>query len=101
MTSNDERNTLRLRIEQYMTRAETLKKQTAQPKNPSSQESAKNTLVDAKVPTLRHQQIMIEENSTGHSYATVFGRYLNDEVTEIEIDDPYIRLFHQVRPGIQ
>lgn len=43
-----------------------------------------------------HEQIIIENDSSGHSYATVFGRFLDSTVKEIEIDDPYIRVFHQV-----
>lgn len=38
----------------------------------------------------------IIENSTGHSYDTVFGKYLKDDVTEISLDEPYIRENYQV-----
>lgn len=38
----------------------------------------------------------IESGSTGHSYASVFGRFLDGTVTYIDIEDPYIRAFHQV-----
>ena len=85
---------LRLKIEGYMTRAEVLKKQIALPKDP--EDSVTSSQKASKVATLQHQQIIIEENSTGHSYATLFGKYLNEDVTEIEIEDPYIRIFHQV-----
>ena len=40
--------------------------------------------------------IEIKENSTGHSYNTIFGSYLQETVIEIEIKDAYIRVFHQV-----
>jgi len=38
----------------------------------------------------------IEDGSTGHSYASVFGRFLDGNVIYIDIEDPYIRAFHQV-----
>lgn len=38
----------------------------------------------------------IENGSTGHGYASVFGRFLDGTVTYINIEDPYIRAFHQV-----
>ncbi|XP_011701468.1 PREDICTED: MIT domain-containing protein 1-like [Wasmannia auropunctata] len=37
----------------------------------------------------------IEDGSTGHGYASVFGRFLDGTVTHIDIEDPYIRAFHQ------
>ncbi|XP_036139370.1 MIT domain-containing protein 1 [Monomorium pharaonis] len=37
----------------------------------------------------------IEDGSTGHGYASVFGRFLDATVTHIDIEDPYIRVFHQ------
>ncbi|EZA50921.1 hypothetical protein DMN91_012811 [Ooceraea biroi] len=37
----------------------------------------------------------IENGSTGHGYASVFGRFLDGNVTYIDIEDPYIRAFHQ------
>ncbi|XP_032671398.1 MIT domain-containing protein 1-like [Odontomachus brunneus] len=37
----------------------------------------------------------IESGSIGHSYASVFGRFLDNSVTFINIEDPYIRAFHQ------
>lgn len=91
--SNEEKMKLRSKIENYMSRAEILKKQiTFVKKHQEIAQSDKST----KISTLQHSQIIIEENSTGHSYETVFGKYLNENVTQIEIDDPYIRLFHQV-----
>lgn len=38
----------------------------------------------------------IENGSTGYGYASVFGRFLDGTVTYIDIEDPYIRAFHQV-----
>jgi len=77
-----------------MTRAEILKEQITLQKS-LEDEALKNQL-STKVSSLQHQQIIIEDNSSGHSYKTVFGKYLNEDVTEIEIEDPYIRIFHQV-----
>lgn len=38
----------------------------------------------------------IENDSMGYSYANVFGQYLDEKVTQIVIEDPYVRMHHQV-----
>nr|XP_048286242.1 MIT domain-containing protein 1 isoform X2 [Myodes glareolus] len=43
-----------------------------------------------------HKQIKIEENATGFSYETLFKEYLHETVTEVWIEDPYIRQTHQL-----
>ena len=43
-----------------------------------------------------HEQIQIEENSTGHSYEAIMGRFIEPHLTAVEVDDPYIRSNHQV-----
>lgn len=43
-----------------------------------------------------HKQIKIEENATGFSYESLFQEYLSETVTEVWIEDPYIRHTHQV-----
>ncbi|KAM5252660.1 MIT domain-containing protein 1 isoform 2-T2 [Hipposideros larvatus] len=43
-----------------------------------------------------HKQIKIEENATGFSYESLFQEYLNETVTEVWIEDPYIRHTHQL-----
>lgn len=43
-----------------------------------------------------HEQIKIEAGSTGNSYETIFGRFLEDSVTVIEVEDPYVRSHHQI-----
>ena len=43
-----------------------------------------------------HEQIRIEANSTGHSYESIFGRFLDNEVRQISVEDPYIRAHHQI-----
>ncbi|KAG8312015.1 MIT domain-containing protein 1 [Homalodisca vitripennis] len=73
------RQHFREKIEMYMGRAELLKRQ----------------IEDEKSRGVYHEQILIEHNSTGHSYLSVFGRFLDSEVKEVVIEDPYIRYFHQ------
>lgn len=43
-----------------------------------------------------HEQIRIENNSTGHSYERLFGRFLDPTLTGVVVEDPYIRSTHQV-----
>ncbi|XP_060043449.1 MIT domain-containing protein 1 isoform X3 [Erinaceus europaeus] len=43
-----------------------------------------------------HKQIKIEDNATGFSYESLFQEYLNETVTEVWIEDPYIRHTHQL-----
>ncbi|NWJ03474.1 MITD1 protein, partial [Crypturellus undulatus] len=38
-----------------------------------------------------HKQIKIDENATGFSYENLFREYLNEIVTEVWVEDPYIR----------
>ncbi|KAM9212001.1 MIT domain-containing protein 1 isoform 2-T2 [Dugong dugon] len=70
---------LRKKISDYMDRAENIKKYLDQEKE------------DGKY----HKQIKIEENATGFSYESLFQEYLNGTVTEVWIEDPYIRHTHQ------
>uniref|UniRef100_A0A224Z4H6 Microtubule interacting and transport (MIT) domain containing protein n=1 Tax=Rhipicephalus zambeziensis TaxID=60191 RepID=A0A224Z4H6_9ACAR len=39
----------------------------------------------------------IESGSVGHSYDQTFGHLLDDMVTSVEVDDPYVRSAHQVQ----
>lgn len=71
---------LRKKIEEYMNRAEAIKKIVLQQKDAGQ----------------FHEQVHIENNSTGHSYKTLFGRFLDDDVEFVVVEDPYIRSFHQV-----
>ena len=43
-----------------------------------------------------HEQIQIQDGSIGNSYEKIFSRFLNDTVTQVTVQDPYIRAFHQV-----
>lgn len=71
---------LRKKVEEYMNRAEAIKKLVLQQKDAGQ----------------FHEQVNIENNSTGHSYKTLFGRFLDEDVTIVTVEDPYIRSFHQV-----
>lgn len=69
----------RQKIEEYIARAEELKVFVREEKEASKQ----------------HEQIHIEANSTRHSYEALFGHYLSQHVTSVEVEDPYIRSHHQ------
>ncbi|GJQ73929.1 hypothetical protein Trydic_g18863 [Trypoxylus dichotomus] len=70
---------LRNKIEEYMNRAEQIKEKVAKLKEEGKY----------------HEQINIANNSTGYSYQSVFGHFLDEEVIEVKVEDPYIRSFHQ------
>ncbi|XP_040849717.1 MIT domain-containing protein 1 isoform X1 [Ochotona curzoniae] len=74
------RSNLRKKISSYMDRAENIKKYLDQVKE------------DGKY----HKQIKIEEDATGFGYETLFQEYLTESVTEVWIEDPYIRQTHQL-----
>ncbi|XP_034241158.1 MIT domain-containing protein 1-like isoform X1 [Thrips palmi] len=78
-TDGAKKTQLRLKVEEYMTRAESIKK----------------LIADKKARGEYREQVVIEADSTGHSYESVFGRFLDAEVTDISVEDPYIRNFHQ------
>lgn len=71
------------RIDSYLSRAEALKQKI-------QEECSKETY---------HEAISIENDSTGHSYDTVFGRFFDHKVETIVVEDPYVRSFHQVGTG--
>lgn len=41
-------------------------------------------------------KIHILANGKGYSYETLFGKYLDDNVKEITLEEPYIREYYQV-----
>lgn len=41
-------------------------------------------------------KIFIMEGDRGYSYDTVFGKYLDNDVTEISLEEPYVREHYQV-----
>jgi hypothetical protein len=71
---------LRTKVEAYMGRAE----------------KVKQLIEEQKAMGKYHEQIVIENDSTGHSYKNLFGRFLDEEVTSVDVEDPYVRSFHQV-----
>ncbi|GAV04393.1 hypothetical protein RvY_14677 [Ramazzottius varieornatus] len=75
------RSALTARAKQYLDRAELLKKQV---------EDAKQK------PQGYHEQILIEDGAVGYGLETVFIPYIDSELTEVQIDDPYIRANHQI-----
>lgn len=75
------RSALTARAKQYLDRAEMLKKQVEEAK---------------QKPQGYHEQILIEDGAVGYGLETVFIPYIDSELTEVQIDDPYIRANHQV-----
>lgn len=59
-------------------------------------ETIKKLVLQQKEAGQFHEQVHIENNSTGHSYKTLFGRFLDEDVQYVSVEDPYIRSFHQV-----
>lgn len=41
-------------------------------------------------------KIHIIANGTGFSYETIFGKYLNENVKEISLEEPYLREYYQL-----
>lgn len=42
------------------------------------------------------EKIHIMANGTGYSYEKIFGKYLDDGVREIALEEPYLREYYQV-----
>jgi len=78
--SEQKRSAFKAKAEQYMERAEKLKIYVAQQK-----ENAK-----------KHTQVSIENDSTGWSYERILSPCLDEFVTQVFVQDPYIRSHHQV-----
>ena len=68
------------KIDEYMTRAEEIKKKI-------SEQCVRGEIVD---------KIHIIANGTGFGYETIFGKYLNDSVKEVSLEEPYLREYYQV-----
>jgi len=43
-----------------------------------------------------HEQIQIKDGSIGNSYEKIFNRFFDENLTQVTVQDPYIRAFHQV-----
>ncbi|XP_064399653.1 MIT domain-containing protein 1-like [Halichondria panicea] len=78
--SEGARKELRLRAEQYLERAEHLKQLIKEQERPAE-----------SVHSLR-----IAPGSTGYSYEAVFERCLDGNVHSVAVQDPYIRVRHQI-----
>lgn len=59
-------------------------------------ERIKGLIEDGKSTGKYREHLKIEAGSVGYGYNTVFGRFLDGCVTQIHIEEPYIRAFHQV-----
>ncbi|XP_026151920.1 MIT domain-containing protein 1 isoform X2 [Mastacembelus armatus] len=70
----------REKIKGYMDRAEQVKAHVNQMKE------------DGKY----HEQIRISEDATGYSYEVLFKPYISSALTEVWVEDPYIRHIHQL-----
>ena len=70
----------REKANEYMNRAESLQK----------------TIDAAKKSGTFHEHVDIPADSIGHSYNSLFGHFLDSDVTQIHIEDPYIRAHHQI-----
>ncbi|KAF8562384.1 hypothetical protein P879_08714 [Paragonimus westermani] len=80
-SDNGVRNRLRQKVNEYMDKAEHIKELI-------KRETAKGNY---------HEQMNIDEGSTGYGYQRIFGRFLNDgTVQEVWVDDPYIRSSFQI-----
>lgn len=53
----------------------------------------KNIVVSTKL----FKKIQIEEDSTGHTYESIFGQCIDDHLTEVVIEEPYFIQSYQVR----
>lgn len=77
---DSKRGHYRERIKGYMDRAEQIKAHVNQLKE------------DGKY----HEQIKIAEDATGYSYEILFKPYISSALTEVWVEDPYIRHTHQL-----
>ncbi|KAM8977449.1 ATP-binding cassette sub-family C member 5-like [Pelodytes ibericus] len=59
-------------------------------------EQIKHHVLKEKEEGKYHTQIKILENSTGYSYENLFKPYINEMLTEVWVEDPYIRYVHQL-----
>lgn len=79
-TSEEKKKKYRESANQYLDRAERLKEEVKQSKMTGKYE----------------ESIKINEGEIGHGYERLFGRFLDESVTKVHVEDPYIRAFHQV-----
>ncbi|XP_054888048.1 MIT domain-containing protein 1 [Poeciliopsis prolifica] len=80
LKDDSKRGHYREKIKGYMDRAEQIKSHVNQMKE------------DGKY----HEQIKISEDATGYSYEVLFKPYISSALSEIWVEDPYIRHTHQL-----
>ncbi|XP_031641259.1 MIT domain-containing protein 1 [Contarinia nasturtii] len=68
------------KIDEYMTRAEQIKATI-------TEQRSRGEIID---------KIHIIANGTGYGYERIFGKYLNDSVKEISLEEPYLREYYQL-----
>jgi hypothetical protein len=59
-------------------------------------EKVKKHIEELKEKGSYRERIQVSEGACGFSYQSVLSRFLDEDVTCVEIDDPYIRSPHQV-----
>ncbi|KAG8586836.1 hypothetical protein GDO81_005494 [Engystomops pustulosus] len=74
------KNHYRQKLRSYMDRAEQIK----------------HHVLKEKEEGKYHKQIKIVENATGYSYENLFKPYVDEMLTEVWVEDPYIRHTHQL-----
>ena len=76
----EKKNKYRQKAEEYLNRTEKVQQ-----------------IIDKEKENGKYQEhIKIEVNSTGYSYESIFGRFLDNQVQRITVEDPYIRAHHQI-----
>ncbi|XP_061548050.1 MIT domain-containing protein 1 [Phycodurus eques] len=80
VNDDSKRGHYRGKIKGYMDRAEQIKAHVNQKKE------------DGKY----HEQVRIADDATGYSYEAVFKPYISGALTEVWVEDPYIRHTHQL-----
>lgn len=79
-TDNEKKKHFQEKINQYMSRAEQIKKLLPDV-------TSRGHVVD---------KIFIMEGDIGYSYESVFGKYLDNDVSQVSLEEPYIREHYQV-----
>ncbi|XP_056411931.1 MIT domain-containing protein 1 isoform X2 [Hyla sarda] len=59
-------------------------------------EQIKHHVIKEKEEGKYHKQIKILENATGYSYENLFKPYVDETLSEVWVEDPYIRHTHQL-----
>lgn len=79
-TNPEKKRVLQTKISEYMKRAEHIKAKL-------NEKHSRGEIKD---------KIHILANGTGYGYETIFGKYLDDTVKEISLEEPYLREYYQV-----